>query len=149
MEMNLESFGVVQVGVGPLLVTWQYDETETEPPSSKFDKPAIKIMFQVTQIVRFLLERGLRFRNLGFCGHDLMYSKQRPSMHLYRPARFQGPAFFTPLLEGHGAFVCDQDPALTVRIRDLNRRFGGLHWQVSSRLRFACCRRRYRGASCS
>ena len=34
-----------------------------------------KIMFQVTQImmiVRFLLERGLRFRNLGFCGHDLM-----------------------------------------------------------------------------
>jgi hypothetical protein len=32
----------------------------------------LKIMFQVTQIVRFLLERGLRFRNLGFCGHDLM-----------------------------------------------------------------------------
>jgi hypothetical protein len=31
-------------------------------------------MLQVTgtQIVRFLLERGLRFRNLGFCGHDLM-----------------------------------------------------------------------------
>ncbi len=31
-------------------------------------------MFQVTQIVRFLLasERGLRFRNLGFCGYDLM-----------------------------------------------------------------------------
>jgi hypothetical protein len=25
-------------------------------------------MFQVTQIVRFLLEGGLRFRNLGFCG---------------------------------------------------------------------------------
>jgi hypothetical protein len=32
----------------------------------------VKIMLQVTQIVRFLLERGLRFRNLGFCGHDLM-----------------------------------------------------------------------------
>jgi hypothetical protein len=32
-----------------------------------FDKPAVKIMFQVTvtQIVRFLLERGLRFRNLS------------------------------------------------------------------------------------
>ncbi len=27
-------------------------------------------MFQVTEIVRFLLERGLRFRNLGFCGHS-------------------------------------------------------------------------------
>ncbi len=39
---------------------------------AKFDKPAVKIVFQVTQIVRFLLERGLRFRNLGFCGHDLM-----------------------------------------------------------------------------
>ena len=37
------------------------------------DKPAVKIMFQVTQIVRFLLEAlrgGLRFRNLVFCGHD-------------------------------------------------------------------------------
>jgi hypothetical protein len=38
----------------------------------KFDKPAVKIMFQVTEIVRFLLERGLRFRILGFCGHNLM-----------------------------------------------------------------------------
>ncbi len=38
----------------------------------KFDEPAAKIMFQVTQIVRFLLERGLRFRNLVFCGNDLM-----------------------------------------------------------------------------
>ena len=38
----------------------------------QFDEPAVKIMFQVTQIVRFLLEGGLRFRNLGFCGHDLI-----------------------------------------------------------------------------
>jgi hypothetical protein len=30
-------------------------------------------MFQVTQIVRFLLERGLRFRDLGF-GGQYMYS---------------------------------------------------------------------------
>ncbi len=28
---------------------------------AKFDKPAVKIMFQVTLIVRFLLECGLRF----------------------------------------------------------------------------------------
>jgi hypothetical protein len=41
-------------------------------------------------------------------------------------------AFFPPFLEGHDAFVRDQDLALTVRIR------GGL--QVSLRLRFACCR---------
>ncbi len=27
-------------------------------------KPAVKMMFQVTQIVRFLIKRGLRFRNL-------------------------------------------------------------------------------------
>ena len=51
MVMNLESFGVDGV------------ETETD---AKFDKPAVRIMLQVTQIARFLLEprRGLRFRNL-------------------------------------------------------------------------------------
>ncbi len=60
MVMNLESFGVDGAG---------YDETETEPPSWTC-KPAlaVRIMFQVTQIVRFLLERGLRFRNLK-CFH--------------------------------------------------------------------------------
>ena len=63
MVMNLESYGVDGAG---------YDETETEPPSSTMLKPAVKIMFQVTEIVRFLLERGLRFRNLGFCGHGSM-----------------------------------------------------------------------------
>ena len=104
-------------------------------------------MFQVTQIARFLLERGLRFRNLGFCGHDLM---ETATFNAPVPVYPEGLAFFPPILEGHGAFVCDQDLALTsstVRIRDFNRRFGGL--QVSPRLRFACCRRRYRGASCS
>jgi hypothetical protein len=58
----------------------------------------------------------------------------------------EGLAFFPPFLEGHGAFVCGQDLALTDRIRDLNRRFGGL--QVSPGLSFACCRR-YRGACCA
>ena len=102
-------------------------------------------MFQVTEIVRFLLERGLRFRNLGFCGHDLM---ETATFNAPVPIFPEGLAFFPPFLEGHDAFDCDQDLALTVRIRDLNlnRRFGGL--QVSPRLRFACCRRRYRGASC-
>ena len=40
-----------------------------------------------------------------------------------------GLVVFPPFLEGHGEFVCDQDLALTVRIRDLNRslRLGGLH----------------------
>jgi hypothetical protein len=56
-----------------------------------------------------------------------------------------------PVLEGHGALVCDQDLALTVRIRDLNRRFQlklvGFRFLLDSGL--ACCRRRYRGASCS
>jgi hypothetical protein len=33
MVMNLESFGVDGAG---------YDETETEPPTLKFDKPAVK-----------------------------------------------------------------------------------------------------------
>jgi hypothetical protein len=39
---------------------------------AEFDIPAVRTRFQVNQIVRFLLERGLRFRNLGFCGHDLI-----------------------------------------------------------------------------
>ncbi len=41
---------------------------------------AVKIMLQVTQIVRFLLERGLRFRNVVFFGHDLM-SRQRATFN--------------------------------------------------------------------
>ncbi len=112
--------------------------------AAKFDKPAVRVMFQVTEIVRFLLEGGLRFRNLGFCGHDLM---ETATFNAPVPPYPEGLAFYPPFLEGHGVFVSDQDLALTVRIRDLNRRFGGL--QVSPRLRFACCRRRYRGASCS
>jgi hypothetical protein len=62
MVMTLESFGVDGV---------QRSQCDRDR-AAKFDKPAVKILFQVTQIARFLLERGLRFRNLGFCGHDLM-----------------------------------------------------------------------------
>ncbi len=40
--------------------------------AAKLDKTAVKIMFHVTEIVSLLLERGLRFRNLGFCGHNSM-----------------------------------------------------------------------------
>ena len=54
--------------------------------------------FQVTQIVRFLLERGLRFRNLGFCGHDLM---QTATFNAPVPIYPEGLAFkfFAPFLE--------------------------------------------------
>ena len=87
-------------------------------------------MFQVTQIVRFLLERGLRFRNLGFCGHGLM-ARETATFNAPVPIYPEGLAAaaffkFPPFLEGHGAFVRDQDLALTVRIRDFNRRFGNL-----------------------
>ena len=64
------------------------------------------------------------------------------NLELFEP---EGLAFVPPFLEGRGAFVCDEDLAPTVRIRDLNRRFGGL--QVAPGLRFSYCRR-YRGASC-
>ena len=37
-----------------VLVTMRPDRA-----GAKFDKPAVKIMFQVTEIVRFLLERGI------------------------------------------------------------------------------------------
>ena len=50
------------------------------------------------------------------------------NLELFEP---EGLAFVPPFLEGLGAFVCDEDLAPTVRIRDLNRRFGGL--QVSPR----------------
>jgi hypothetical protein len=101
-------------------------------------------MFQVTQIVRFLLEGGLpsRFRNLAASGFQSLRTSfdvdSDPGLQctrwacvpIYPPAELEGLAFFAPFLEGHasGAFVCDQDLALPVRIpgRDLNRRFGGL-----------------------
>jgi hypothetical protein len=51
----------------------------------------------------------------------------------------EGLAFVPPFLQVAFKFVCDQGLALTVRIRDSNRRLGGL--QVSSGLRFPCCRR--------
>jgi hypothetical protein len=71
MVMNLEGFGVD--GAAAAAAGYDSDETVGDR-AAKFDKPAVKIMFQpeVTQIARFLLERGLRFRNFGFCGHDLM-----------------------------------------------------------------------------
>ena len=47
-------------------------------------------MLQVTQIVRFLLERGLHFRNLGFCGHDLM---RTATFNAPVPIYPEGPAF--------------------------------------------------------
>jgi hypothetical protein len=60
-----------------------------------------------------MLERGLRFRNLGFCGHDI-----DSDLHAPVPIYPEGLAFFPPFREGHGAFVSDQDLALSVRIRD-------------------------------
>ena len=103
--------------------------------------------------------------HLGFCGHDLTFNQLdmdsdlqctseslRPVtllLPIYPEAR--GLAFIPPFLECHGAFVCDQDLAPTVRIRDLNRRFQISGLQVSPGLRFqvACCltipRRQLRG----
>jgi hypothetical protein len=105
-------------------------------------------MFQVTQIVlvRFLLEHGLRFRDLAFCGHDFKLMKTATSVQSsvqYAPVPIypEGLAFVLPFLEGHGpgAFACDQDSDLApaVCIRDLNRtaavtgRSGGLPQWVS------------------
>ncbi len=79
----------------------------------------IRVRFQVTRIVSFLPERGLRFRNLPvfFFLRDLQCTcTDLPG----------GTPFVQPFPEGCGAFIWDQDPAPTVRIRDLNRRFDGL-----------------------
>ena len=46
---------------------------------------ALKVMFQVTQVtqvVRFSLDRGLRFRNLDLLGHDQILGSDH-SNHFY------------------------------------------------------------------
>jgi hypothetical protein len=54
--------------------------------AAKFDKPAVRIMFQITQIVRFLP---------GQCPRavfaDMVWCRQRPSMHLHRSTRRDSP----------------------------------------------------------
>jgi hypothetical protein len=52
----------------------------------------VKIMLQVTQIVRFLLERGLRFRHLSFCGHDMIYYSPKTATFNVP----EGPSCFRP-----------------------------------------------------
>ena len=56
MVMNLESFGVRVDGAG-------YDETETEPGANlKFDKPAVKIVFQVGTLSFPISQLSFTFR---------------------------------------------------------------------------------------
>ena len=46
-------------------------------------------------------------------------------------------AFFPPFLEGHGAFVCDQDLTLRVRIRDSIAGLVGFRFLLESGLHVA------------
>jgi hypothetical protein len=57
-------------------------------------------------------------------------------MHLYRSTRKDSPfsRHFLKVRVIVHLSRCDQDLALTVRIRDLNRRFGGLHVSPEPRL---------------
>jgi hypothetical protein len=57
-------------------------------------------MFQVTQIVRFMLEGGLRFRNLGFCGHDLMETATFNAPVPPYPEGLAGPGLFPAISRG-------------------------------------------------
>ena len=66
MVVNLELLGPMVLVPGRRQLKLKFDKLE---PAVKIN---FKLKFQVTQIVRFLLERGLRFRNLGVCGHNLM-----------------------------------------------------------------------------
>jgi hypothetical protein len=54
------SLRIIQVQVGADGVGPYATETGARLGVAKFDKPAVKIMLQVTQIGRFLLERGLK-----------------------------------------------------------------------------------------
>ncbi len=65
MVMSLKSFGVDCAG---------YDhetKTRTEPPSSTNPQCTGRSCFRPLRLYVSCLS-GLRFRNLGFCGHDLM-----------------------------------------------------------------------------
>ncbi len=50
-----------------MAVHWRFGADGVKPYVTETETES-----QVTPIVRFLLERGFRFRNLGFCGHDLI-----------------------------------------------------------------------------
>ena len=72
MSSELESDGATLVNLaffGPKVLV-----TMRPRPSRKFDKPAVRIMLQVTQLVSSLLERGLRYRNLGASVHATRHS---------------------------------------------------------------------------
>ncbi len=72
-------------------------------------------MLQVTQIVRVLLERGLRFRNLGFCGHDLMqtatFNNMQHATSTMRPQRERcGMYIATRSTQQETRRICDSRP---------------------------------------
>jgi hypothetical protein len=62
---------------------------------AKFDKIAVKDMSQVTQIVSFLLERGLRFRHLDFLRTWFKFDKDSDRVTCNAPVPIdpQGLAF--------------------------------------------------------
>ncbi len=65
----------VQVGYyGTEAGDWSRHRDSLRPTAAAAEvlQIAVKIMFQATRFVRFQLERGLRFRDLGFCGHGLV-----------------------------------------------------------------------------
>jgi hypothetical protein len=89
--------------------------------------------------------RGLRFRQCR-SGTFSWPCFLRTWPDIYIGTGLEGPAFFPPVLEGHGhgAFssVCDQNLAFTVRIRDSEIWTVGLvgFRFLLSRLGLACCR---------
>jgi hypothetical protein len=85
MVVNFEACGGVD-GVG-------YDETETEPPSST--NPQRRSCFRVRSLrlyVSCLSVVFINFRNLGFCGHDLMRTLAA-TFNAPVPIYPEGPAF--------------------------------------------------------
>jgi hypothetical protein len=160
MSKELESARAMVVNLGLNLKSMVLVTMRPRPSRQlevfKFDNPhcPVRIMFHVTENVRFLLERGLRFRDLAqpwflrTCSdidsdHDVDLHAPVP---IYYPDS-EGLAFVPPFLEGmvHLSVIrILRRP--TVLIRDLNGRFGGL--QASPGLRFTCCRH-YQGASCA
>ena len=111
-------------------------------PSRKFDKPAVRIMLQVTriQVVRSLLdsERGLRYRNLGASVHATRHSSPIRGLWL-RP--YPRPLVTAPAWTFRGRVCCRQaqSPRAATAVgpsqdgRGALRGHGGCQWRGRGR----------------
>jgi hypothetical protein len=86
-----------------------------------------------TQIVRFLLERAVfrvAFVTFRLIVSDMLRCGHRPALSLNAPGPIypglEGLAFVPPFIEGRGAFLSDQDLAVSTHEPSVGERVPGL-----------------------